>query len=383
MSLSSSRARGNNVMRKVISVLALATMLMSTMVMATRASAATEDTSATKATLMLSPDSGNFAVGETFSVQVLLDTKSVEVSQVDFELKYDPDALEVQDSDRDRAGIQIKDGDLFEVLLSTTPVDTRSGTIEYSKIALSEGKYYKTAGEPGKVATIDFKTLKAGPMTLRFQTSDTPPVPTKVYRAIDEEQILGEVTNAEFTVSGTATVTAQQTPSASPTPSVNGRSSISLVIDKVNLKADGKDKANVRISVKDKDGNPSAQAKVVFGVTGNAVLDPLTATTDATGQVSAMLTAGTQAGNISISAHLESDPTVSTTTQIVSSAATVTPTTAPTVAPTTRPTTTPQPVTPPEDLQPVGPLSMLPIMFLSLMAAYFLTFRMSFARNRK
>jgi len=385
MSLSTSRVRNHTIMRKVISVLALATVLMSTMVMATRVSAATEDTSAVKATLMLSPDSGNFAVGETFSVQVLLDTKGVEVSQVDFKLKYEPDALEVQDSDRDRAGIQIKDGDLFEVLLSTTPVDTRGGTIEYSKIALSEGKYYKTSGEPGKVATIDFKALKAAPVTLRFETSDTPPVPTKVYRAIDEEQILGKVTNADFTVSGTVAVTAQQTPTATPTTSTNGRSSISMVIDKVNLKADGKDKANVRVSVKDASGNPAAQAKVIFGITGNAILDPLMATTDTSGQVSAMLTAGTQAGSISISAHLESDPTVSTTTQIVSSAATATP--SPTVAPTTRPTatpiTTPQPVTSPEDLDEVGPLSVIPAMLLSLLAAYLLTFRVSFARRRK
>lgn len=385
MSFSSSHVRNHNLMRKVVSVIALATVLMSTMLIATRVSAAT-DTGAMKATLMLSPDSGNFAVGETFSVQVLLDTKGVEVSQVDFKLKYDPDALEVQDNDRDRAGVQIKDGDLFEVLLSTTPVDTRSGTIEYSKIALSEGKYYKTSGEPGKVATIDFKALKAGPVTLRFETSDTPPIPTKVYRAIDEEQILGEVTNADFTINPSATVNAQQTPTASPSPNANGRSSISMVIDKVNLKSDGQDKANVRVSVKDKDGNPVAQAKVIFGITGNAILAPLTATTDTAGQVSTVLTAGTQAGSISVSAHLESDPTVSTTTQIISSAGTIstaTPTVAPITRPTSVPTTTPQPAPAPEDLEQVGPLSVIPAIALSLLAAYFLTFKVSFARKRK
>lgn len=384
MSLSSTRARNQHVMRKVVSIVALTTVIMSTMLMAARASAATmEDSSTTKANLMLSPDSGNFAVGETFSMDVLLDTNGVEVSQVDFKLKYNPDALEVQDSDRDRAGIQIKDGDLFEVLLSTTPVDTRAGTIEYSKIALSESKYYKTAGEPGKVATIDFKVLKEGSAAVSFETSETAPIPTKVYRAIDEEQILGEVTNADFTVSGQANVTAQQTPTATPTASTTARSSISMVIDKVNLKADGKDTATVRVSVKDKDGNPVSQAKIIFGVTGSAILNPLTATTDVTGQVSATLTAGTQAGNVSVSAHLESDPTVSTTTQIIASAAQASPTPTTTARPTATATATPQPVTPPTDLDEVGPMSTVPAIAVSLLAAYFLTFRTSFARRRK
>lgn len=333
------------------------------------AHAATSATSG-QATLMLSPDTGTFAVGDKVTMQVLLDTKGLEVSQVDFKLQYDPSYLEVQDSDLTKAGLQIKDGDLFEVLLSSSPVNTTTGMIQYSKLALSESKYYKTAGTPGKVATIDFKALKAGSTELTFQTTDG--VSTKVYRATDDSQVLGEVTNADLTITGTASGTASATPTATVSPTTMATPSaaatankltLALSLNKNSLQADGNDKATLQATVKDQNGQPAANTKVVFGLTGNAVLGALSATTNASGVASTSITAGTQAGNITVSANLESDPTVSGSVQMTLAAR---PATNPSPAATASasPSSMPEAIPAPDHLNQVGPESTMAMSLL-------------------
>lgn len=337
------------------------------------AHAATSATSG-QATLMLSPDTGTFAVGEKVTMQVLLDTKGLEVSQVDFKLQYDPSYLEVQDSDLTKAGLQIKDGDLFEVLLSSSPVNTTTGMIQYSKLALSESKYYKTTGTPGKVATIDFKALKAGSTELTFQTTDG--VSTKVYRATDDSQVLGEVTNADITISGSASATSSATPTASVSPTATATPSAAATASKLNLalslnkntlQADGNDKATLQATVKDQNGQPSANTKVVFGLTGNAVLGALSATTNASGVASTSITAGTQAGNVTVSANLESDPTVSGLVQMTLAAR---PAASPSPSASARPSPAPvasgapEVIAAPDHLNQVGPESTMAMSLL-------------------
>ena len=341
------------------------------------------------------------------SVQVLLDTKGLSVSQVDFKLKYDPTLLEVQDSDQQKAGVQIKDGELFEVLLSTLRVDKNTGTIQYSKIALSENKYYTTSAQPGRLATIDFKALKAGIATVRFDTATTNGVqPTKVYRSSDESQVLGQVTNGDYQITGTAastsaspsptamtTSTPSSTLSPAPTSSSTARASLSMTLDHTSLQANGKDKAQIKVSAKDKDGMPLANVKVTFSVTGSALVDPAAATTNAQGQATATLTAGTQPGSITVNARLESDATVTASSQINSITAPVpAPSTTPTStskpstspSPTSSPRPTTQPSTPvnaPNSLQPVGPASLLGSLLLSVASAYVLLNRKQLVRQ--
>ncbi len=352
---------------------------------------AATSTTAGQATLLLSPETGTFAVGEKVTMQVLLDTKGLEVSQVDFKLQYDPSYLEVQDSDLTKTGLQIKDGDLFEVLLSSSPVNTTTGMIQYSKLALSESKYYKTTGTPGKVATIDFKALKAGSTELAFQTTDG--VSTKVYRATDDSQVLGEVTNADIsiTASGTSSATASASPSVSATPTMSASSTatvtpsavptakrlnMALALNKNTLQADGNDKATLQATVKDQNGQPAANTKVVFGLTGNAVLGALSAMTNASGVASTTITAGTQAGNVTVSANLESDPTVSGSVQMTLAArpaATPSATARPTAAPMA--TGAPEVIAAPDHLNQVGPESTMAMTVLvsMLLAALALT----------
>lgn len=335
---------------------------------------AATSTATGQATLSLSPDTGTFAVGEKVTMQVLLDTKGLEVSQVDFKLQYDPSYLEVQDSDLTKTGLQIKDGDLFEVLLSSSPVNTTTGMIQYSKLALSESKYYKTTATPGKVATIDFKALKAGSTEIAFQTTDG--VSTKVYRATDDSQVLGEVTNADITITAggassssasatpmtTASPTASATPSAVPTAN---RLTLALSLNKNTLQADGNDKATLQATVKDQNGQPAANTKVVFGLTGNAVLGALSAMTNASGIASTTITAGTQAGNATVSANLESDPTVSGSVQMTLAArpaATPSATARPSAAPMA--TSAPEVIAAPDQLNQVGPQSTMAMSLL-------------------
>lgn len=319
-----------------------------------------------QAMLILSPDTGTYSVGDKITMQVLVDTKGVEVSQVDFKLQYDPAYLEVQDSDLSKTGIQIKDGELFEVLLSNNPVNATTGMIQYSKMALSVSKYYKTTDTPGKLATIDFKALKAGSTKLTFQTTDG--LSTKIYRATDDSQVLGQVTNADITIqSGTSSATPSATPTTTTsatarptltpatTPAAVVKDSLALALNKNSLQADGNDKATLQATVKDQDGKAVANTKVVFGLTGNAVLGALSAMTNAAGIASTTITAGTQAGNVSVSANLDADPTVSGSVQLTLVAK---PATTPSVKPTTptsSPTTTPSSIPAPDRLNQVGP----------------------------
>lgn len=368
-------------------------------------SLAAAQSASAKAMLILSPENANITVGDTTSVKVLVDTKGLSISQVDFKLKYDPAFFAVQDSDTQKAGLQIKDGDLFEVLLSTSPVNATTGVIQYSKIALSDSHYYTTSGQPATLATIDFKALKAGDTKITFDTATTNGTQaTKVYKSSDETQVLGEVTNGEYTIkestspvqstgsalptatssslpTATATTTASPTVTAIATPTA--KSALSMTLDKVSLKADGKDVAQVKATVKDGQGNALANAKVQFSITGSGLLSPTSAMTNAQGQATTSLTAGTQAGSVVINAHLDSDPTVSASSQISSVAVampTVTTTPRPTVTstPTTRPTSSPssKPVPVPNQLNQVGPAStLLAIVASALLSALYLGVR--------
>lgn len=339
-----------------------------------------------KAILMVSPANGSFTVGDIVPIDVLLDTKGVSVSQVDFKLKYDPEYLQVQDSDSVRPGLQIKDGDLFEVLLSTSPVDANNGVIQYSKIALTDSKYYQTSTQPGKVATINFKAIKSGDTTIKFDTAKVGATePTKVYRSSDELQVLDEVTNGDYEIKNstgaavsptstasptqpTSTATSSATPAPTPaptptTPSANARPSLLMTLDQTSIKANGSDKAQVRVMLKNTDGLPMPNAKVNLTVEGSALISPASITTNEKGEGIATLTAGTQVGLITVNAVLDTNSAVTTKGQLNSVAAAAvapTPPVKPSTAPTSTATVKPMPTVPaPTELQPVGPGSLV------------------------
>ena len=65
------------------------------------------------ATLSLSPASGNYSVGNIFTVNILLNTQGQAIDGVDIRyLNYSPTYLEVQDENTSQAGVQIGAGAL-------------------------------------------------------------------------------------------------------------------------------------------------------------------------------------------------------------------------------------------------------------------------------
>ena len=59
------------------------------------------------ATFAITPESRTVNVGDTFSVEVILDTQSQAIDGIDFRyLNFDPAILQVEDDNPDQAGIQ-------------------------------------------------------------------------------------------------------------------------------------------------------------------------------------------------------------------------------------------------------------------------------------
>jgi len=111
-------------------------------------------------TLSLSPSSGTHTLGQTFEVNILLDTAGKSVDGVDIHyLNYNPKAMEVQDEDTNAAGVQIRQGSLFPTYIGNT-VDTTNGRISISGIVSPGGSGFSGAGT---FATVVFKALTASP----------------------------------------------------------------------------------------------------------------------------------------------------------------------------------------------------------------------------
>ena len=86
------------------------------------------------ATLTVSPSSGTYEVGDTVSLNILLDTEDVDTRGVDVHyLNYDPSLLTIIDADSAVEGIQISDGGLYSNT-QLNAVDPVAGTIDFSHL---------------------------------------------------------------------------------------------------------------------------------------------------------------------------------------------------------------------------------------------------------
>jgi len=147
------------------------------------------------ATLSLSPSSGSYTVGDTFEVQIVLDTQGTETDGVDIHyLNYDPSLLEVQDANTEQTGIQISPGTLY----SNTPinsVDTVNGRIDFSQTTAGGSTYNGS----GVLATVTFKVLSGGTANVTFDFTLGETTDTNV--ASSGEDVLTSVTNGSYTLS--------------------------------------------------------------------------------------------------------------------------------------------------------------------------------------
>ena len=121
--------------------------------------------SANASTISISPTSGTYAVGATFSVNILLNTQNTPVSGVDIsDFNYNPAVLEV---------VSVNPGVLFSVT-QTNITNASTGKITFQQTSGGSGTYNGS----GTLATINFKAISAGTSNLSFNftsgaTNDT------------------------------------------------------------------------------------------------------------------------------------------------------------------------------------------------------------------
>jgi hypothetical protein len=161
---------------------------------------------AAAATLNFNPTSGSFTAGQTFTVDVNLDTAGAAIDGVDlYKVHFSPSILQVKDMDTGTSGVQITEGTLFSQTL-TNSADNSAGTITFSQLTTGGTTYTGS----GKLATITFVATANGtsPVTFDFtlgSTSDTNVAGGKVDK-------LTSVNSASFTVTGGTYPTPYPTP---------------------------------------------------------------------------------------------------------------------------------------------------------------------------
>lgn len=125
--------------------------------------------------LMLSPNVRTVSKGETFSIEVILDTQGQQVDGVDiFSLNFDQDLLQVVDQDNKVSGVQVTAGTLMPRNIMNR-VDNKTGQIQFSQVVDAGGSTF--VGN-GVLATVTFRAQKSGSASLKFDfkagnTADT------------------------------------------------------------------------------------------------------------------------------------------------------------------------------------------------------------------
>ena len=146
------------------------------------------------ATLSLSPSSGNYSLGQTFSVNIFLDTKGQAVDGVDiYHLNYNPVHLEVIDDNVSQSGVQVAPGALMPMTLANT-VNANNGKITFSQITAGGITFTSSGAET--LAIIRFKVLQAVDTQVYFDFVQNGTSDTNV--ASKGKDILTAVTNGNY-----------------------------------------------------------------------------------------------------------------------------------------------------------------------------------------
>jgi len=141
---------------------------------------------ASAATLSLSPSFKSVDPGETFTVDILLDTEGEAIDGADITyLKYDQAILQVE---------KVTPGSLMAMTLSNT---ASNGQIQFSQVINGGGVRYNGKGT---LATITFKALSGGKAEVKFDFIKGDTRDTNV--AGNQTDLLAAVTNGSYSVSG-------------------------------------------------------------------------------------------------------------------------------------------------------------------------------------
>jgi hypothetical protein len=147
-----------------------------------------------QAQLTLSPQTRTVKSGDTFSVDIILDTANRPIDGVDiYSLHYDPTLLQVLDDVSNKTGVQILPGKIMEVNAANI-VSSTTGTIKFSQIATGGTNFVGS----GVLATMHFKALATGTAYLNFDFVKSSTVDTNAaYKGKDQ---LGRVVDGIYVI---------------------------------------------------------------------------------------------------------------------------------------------------------------------------------------
>lgn len=146
------------------------------------------------AILFLDPPFGEFKQGAEIEVGIILDSKENLVTGADVVLRFDPNFLEVVDSDPKLAGIQIDQGAIFSQYLGNR-VDTSRGRITVSGLA----EINQPFSGRGVLVKVKFLTKKTGTTKVFFEFQPAATNDSNVASLVAKD-ILDRVVGGEYSI---------------------------------------------------------------------------------------------------------------------------------------------------------------------------------------
>lgn len=144
---------------------------------------------AASATLSLSPNSSSVANGQTFDVNIVLNTAGTNTSGTDISLRFDKDKLNIVD---------IKNGTIYDQYIGKN-INNTTGIATISGLASSTDSLFTGTGT---FATITFRAVGSGTAAVTFNHTPGNKNDTNVANFDTQEEALGSVTNGSYTIGG-------------------------------------------------------------------------------------------------------------------------------------------------------------------------------------
>ena len=153
---------------------------------------------AVAANLYLSPSSGSYLVGKTFSVSVFVSSSDQAINAASGIISFPPDKLMITSLS--------KSGSIFSFWVQEPSFSDSAGTVNFEGIVMNPG----FTGAGGKIITINFKTKASGQATLNFSSGSI--------LANDGQgtNILDSLGSAKFNITNPADIESAPAPSAAP-----------------------------------------------------------------------------------------------------------------------------------------------------------------------
>ena len=125
------------------------------------------------ATLVMTPSSGSYRVGDTFAVTILLNTQNAPIDAVDIRyLNYDSAVLEVMDDNEKATGVQIMPGTLMPATVANV-VDNAQGKLVFSQLTAGGTTFSNTTDQALFTVRFRVKGNGYGNVSLNFTPGKT------------------------------------------------------------------------------------------------------------------------------------------------------------------------------------------------------------------